>query len=167
MTNLIALIVGLTLAITPTTESKTVVTKIHEDDQITVLVNHEGEIKERILHGYDFKVPVVLSKNIPTETAVGKFVSRFSSVSGKTYYQFKSYDDTVWWSLTEDEIGFAPTEDKEYTLLYCNNGTTKENKSCECIPEWDCECEVYDDVFIEVYEKEIRFAKIEKKEEQK
>lgn len=154
MTKIIALVMALTFVTTPATESKTIVTKIHEDDQITVLVNYEGRIKERMLHGYDFNIPVVLSENIPTETTVGKFTGEFIDLDGKRYYQFKSHDDTVWWALTEDEIGFIPSLQKEYTLLYCDNGTTKENKPCDCIPEWECECEVYDDVFIEIYEEE-------------
>ena len=94
------------------------------------------------------------AENISTETAVGKFTSEFTEPNGKHYYQFKSCDDTVWWCLTEDEIGFIPSMDKKYVLLYCNNGTTKENKPCDCIAEWGCECEVYDDVFMEIYEEE-------------
>lgn len=95
----------------------------------------------------------VVTKMPETETTVGKFTSEFTD-NGKQYYQFKSHDDTVWWVLSESEIGFEPSMNKEYILSYCNNGTTKENKPCDCIPEWDCECEVYDDVFIEIYEEE-------------
>ena len=65
-----------------------------------------------------------------------------------TYYQFRSNDNEVWWLLTASEIGFIPDTTTEYTLTYNNNGTTKYNKSCDCLEEWDCECEVYDDVFI-------------------
>ena len=154
MVKLIASIMCLMLMTTPVTESKTIVTKIHEDDQITVLVNYRGKVREKMLHGYDFNVPVVLSENIPTETVVGKFTSEFTDLDGERYYQFKSHDDTVWWALRENEIGFKPSMDKEYALLYCNNETTKENKPCDCVPEWGCECEVYDDVFIEIYEEE-------------
>ncbi len=154
MVKLIASIMCLMLMTTPVTESKTIVTKIHEDDQITVLVNYRGKVREKMLHGYDFNVPVVLSENIPTETVVGKFTSEFTDLDGERYYQFKSHDDTVWWALREKEIGFKQSMDKEYALLYCNNGTTKENKPCDCVPEWECECEVYDDVFIEIYEEE-------------
>lgn len=154
MIKLIALIMSLALMTTPVTESKTVVTKIHEDDQITVLVNYKGRVKEKILHGYDFDIPVLLSENIPTETAIGKFKNELVDAYNRKYYQFRSYDDTVWWLLTEDEIGFKPSTEKEYALLYCNNGTTKANKSCDCLLEWECECELYDDVFIEIYEEE-------------
>ena len=152
MEKIIALLMALVCATTPVTETKTIVTKIHEDDQITVLTNYKGRVKERIMHGYDFNIPVMLSENIPTETADGKFTSEFTDNDGKRYYQFKSYDNTVGWVLSESEIGFEPSADKEYALLYCNNGTTKENKFCDCIQE--CECDVYDDVFIEIYEEE-------------
>lgn len=156
MTKLIALVMALTLTTIPAkeTENKTTVTKIHEDDQITVAVNYKGDVKERVLHGYDFNIPVVLHDDIPMETVVGKFTRESTEYDGKRYYQFKSNDDTVWWVLTEEEFGFKPVTEKEYALLYCNNGTTKENKPCDCIPEWECECEVYDDVFIEIYEEE-------------
>ena len=69
----------------------------------------------------------------------------------ETYYQFKSNDDTVWWALTEEEINFKPSTEKEYVLLYSDNGTTVENKNCNCLP--GCECEVYDDVFLGIFEK--------------
>ena len=48
------------------------------------------------------------------------------------------------------KIGFVPTTNAEYVLTYDNNGTTKENKPCDCDPELDCECEVYDDVLLSV-----------------
>ena len=72
-----------------------------------------------------------------------------------TYYQFKSYDNMVWWLLTADEIGFVPNEDTEYILIYDDNGTTMENKSevCDCPAEWECECELYDDIFWGVIKK--------------
>ena len=156
MEKLIALFMSLAFAITPATETKTIVTKIHEDDQITVLVKHDGKVREKVLHGYDFNIPILLAENIPTETVQGRFTNEITEQDGKQYYQFKSLDDTVWWCLTRTEIGFVPSLDKEYTLLYCNNGTTNKNKPCDCLTEWECECEVYDDVFIEIYEEEIK-----------
>ena len=154
MTKLISLIVALAFAVLPQTESKTTVSNINEDDQVAVLVKYKGEVKKRVLHRYDFNVPVILAEDIPTEVAVGKFTTDFLDSNGKQYYQFKSNDDAVWWALTEKEIGFKPVMEKEYALLYCNNGTTKQNKPCDCIPDWECECELYDDVFIEIYEEE-------------
>ena len=67
-----------------------------------------------------------------------------------TYYHFKSYDDKVWWYITEEQLGFIPKANTEYMLVYDENGTTSENKPCDCAPESECECEVYDDIFVEV-----------------
>lgn len=89
----------------------------------------------------------------------------------ETFYQFRSDDGKVRWSLTEEEIGFIPDTLQElierdifcagksisslseivwdeYILVYDNCGTTSENKLCDCLPEYECECEVYDDEFI-------------------
>lgn len=79
-------------------------------------------------------------------TVEGKFYGPFE----ETLYQFKSHDDSVWWLLSADEIGYVPDITKEYALTYDNNGTTAANKPCDCIPEWECECEVYDDEFISI-----------------
>ena len=67
-----------------------------------------------------------------------------------TYYQFRSYDCTVFWLLTADELGFVPNANKTYTLAYNDSGTTSENKPCNCDWEFHCECEVYDDILISV-----------------
>ena len=69
-----------------------------------------------------------------------------------TYYHFKSNDGSVWWDLTEYQMGFIPNGNTEYIFTYNNNGTTKANKPCDCDPEFECECEVYDDVFVSVRE---------------
>ena len=154
MKTLLTILLSLSMSIAPVSEFKTLVTKIHEDDQITVLVNYNGRVKENIVHGYDFNIPIKLSEEIPTEAAVGKFTSKYVEFDGKTYYQFKSNDNSVWWALTDTEIGFKPSMEKEYVLLYCDNGTTAENKDCGCLPEWECDCEVYDDIFFGVFESE-------------
>lgn len=66
-------------------------------------------------------------------------------------YQFRSDDDAIWWLLSAEEIGFVPVIlDQTYLLIYDNNGTTPEHKGCDCPPEDECECEVYDDVLIGV-----------------
>lgn len=93
----------------------------------------------------------MLSKNIVK--ADGKFHGKFESEDEEIYYQFKSNDDVVWWVLTENEIGFIPENNTEYILIYNNNGTTKDNKVCDCSEDYECECYVYDDVFIKVIEK--------------
>ena len=149
-----AILLSMALVLLPVKDYKTLVTKIHEDDQITILVNYKGHVKEKMIHGYDFEIPVLLSEEIPTELATGKFTCTFTDTKGNLYYQFKSYDNETWWALTEKEIGFKPSMEKEYVLLYCNNGTTKENKTCDCINEWDCDCDREDDVFLEIFEAE-------------
>ena len=89
-------------------------------------------------------------------TVSGKFYNNaeLTDTNGNedTYYQFKSNDNEVWWLLTEEEIGHIPNGNTEYALTYDNNGTTKANKPCDCTPELDCECEVYDDTFISIRE---------------
>ena len=151
MNKIIALILATLATSTVVTETKTVVTKIHEDDQITAKVSYNGNTKETTIHGYDFEIPITLHEEIPTQKVVGKFASKFEDVDGNTYYQFKSNDNSVWWALTAKEIGFTPSTEREYVLLYCDNGTTTENKPCDCIAELECECEVYDDVLLGVF----------------
>lgn len=86
----------------------------------------------------------------------GKFYSSYEAtdVNGNidTYYEFRSNDGSVWWDLAEYQIDFVPKENTEYVFTYDNNGTTKENKPCDCAPEIKCECEVYDDIFVSVKE---------------
>ena len=98
--------------------------------------------------------PETESETIET---VGKFYNNLDmkDINGNedTYYQFKSNDNETWWLLTEEEIGHIPNENTEYVLTYNNNGTTKENKPCDCDPELDCECELYDDVLLSVERK--------------
>lgn len=89
-------------------------------------------------------------------TTVGKFDETIdiTDTNGNTerHYHFKSNDNEVWWLLTESEIGFVPNENTEYMLTYDNKGTTKANKPCDCAPEFECECEVYDDEFVSIRE---------------
>lgn len=91
---------------------------------------------------------------------IGKFYGNLemtdSNGNEDTYYQFRSNDNEVWWVLTKEEIGHIPNGNTEYILTYNNNGTTKENKPCDCGSEIDCECEVYDDEFISVAIKTVK-----------
>lgn len=93
----------------------------------------------------DFNYPIAEGKQFPISTAIGSF----EWLDGRNWYQFKSYDNTVWWALTTDSIGFVPEANKTYILTYYNNGTTD---CTECAEEFECECEVYDDIFIAVKE---------------
>lgn len=95
---------------------------------------------------------LTFSMNSSVDFAVGRFTNGTRDIDGNMYYQFISYDNEVWWVLTEDQIGYIPSTEKNYYLVYSNNGTTAENKTCDCLKEWDCECEVYDDVFLAIYQ---------------
>lgn len=96
-------------------------------------------------------------EDLKVDTAVGEFMAEpFDMTSVETgetekFYQFRSYDDEVWWCLTEEDMGFVPEAGKAYVLAYYQNGTTKENH--ECPEEYDCDCYCYDDVFLGVYDR--------------
>lgn len=93
------------------------------------------------------------SSNANIESVTGIFDGSYEEidVNGNvdTYYYFKSEDNRVMWVLAESQVGFVPSTSTEYVLVYNNNGTTKENKSCDCVK---CECEIYDDTFVEIKE---------------
>lgn len=101
-------------------------------------------------------IPLVSYNNI--EKVDGKFYCDCEAIDDNgnkdTYYQFKSNDNKVWWMLTEEEIGFIPDNDTEYILTYNDNGTREDNRQCDCLVDWICECYVYDDVFMSIKEKE-------------
>ena len=79
----------------------------------------------------------------------GKFYGHYEATDSNgntdTYYDFRSDDGSVWWSLTEYQMGFVPKENTKYIFTYDNNGTK------DCSVE-DCECEVYDDTFVAIRE---------------
>ena len=138
-----AIILSVIVGLAPVKNYKTIVTKIHEDDQISILTSYKGSVREKMLHGYDFNVPVQLAEEIPVQKAVGKFINSYQEMETK-YFTFESYDKNVMWVLDESEIGFTPNLETEYILLYCDNGTDGNNQS-------------YDDIFIEVFEAESEF----------
>lgn len=90
--------------------------------------------------------------NANNVSVTGKFYGHHEAtdINGNTdtYYEFRSNDGSVWWDLTEYQMGFIPNGNTEYVFTYDNNGTTKENKPCDCAAEFECECEVYDDMFV-------------------
>lgn len=91
----------------------------------------------------DFNHSIAEGNKVPVSKAVGKF----EWFDGNDWYQFKSYDNTVWWALSTEDIGFTPEANKTYILSYYDNGTTD---CTECPEKFDCECEVYDDIFLAV-----------------
>ena len=92
---------------------------------------------------------IILAELSPNniETIEGKF---YDTNDDSGFYQFRSDDDSVWWVLTEEEIGEIPSFEENYTLTYSDRGTTECH---DCPEEWDCECELYDDEFIKIIRK--------------
>lgn len=141
------------------TEQKTsvIVDRIENNYAIVEAVQNDN-IKMIDLLLEDFNMPIAEGEKIPFTEVCGKFYSNMELTDSheKTdlYFQFKSNDNSVWWVLTAEEIGSIPSYEKEYNLIYFDNGTTAENKNCDCLPEWECECEVYDDLFLGITEVE-------------
>ncbi len=116
-----------------------------EDNNIAVIeVYHNGKSQVVDIPTEDFNKTIAEGEKISVSIAVGTF----EWLDGNDWYQFKSYDNTVWWALTTDDIGFVPDSNKTYTLLYHDNGTTD---CTECDEKYECECEVYDDVFLAIH----------------
>jgi hypothetical protein len=92
-------------------------------------------------------------KNPNIITKEGRFhhVDMFFDNSDELHCQFRSDDDEIWWILTESEINHIPNTEDKYILTYDNGGTPEQDLSiCGCLPEWECECHVYDDEFISI-----------------
>ena len=95
-------------------------------------------------------------EDLEVDVAVGTFSTNDFEITSpggvkEKYYQFKSYDNEVWWCLTEKDMGFIPEAGKPYVLAFYQNGTTKDNH--ECPEEYDCDCYCYDDIFLGVYDR--------------
>lgn len=110
-----------------------------EDNNIAVVeIYYKGNITTVDVPAEDFNEKVTEGTKLSASVAIGSF----NGCDDDEWYQFKSYDDTVWWALTTEDIGFTPEPNKTYTLIYYDNGTT------DCTTHNDCECEVYDDIFL-------------------
>ena len=149
MKTIITIITILTISnTTPTAVDTSVIVDRVEGNYAVVEVYCDGEIKMIDICQDDFNTAKVEKEKIKHSVVSGKFTCDFEDVDGNKYYQFKSNDNTVWWALTENEIGFIPTENLQYSLMYYDNGTT----DCfECPEIYNCECEVYDDIFLGVF----------------
>ena len=155
MSKLLAIILGLCVIIPSSAEpvelGQAVVDRIEGDYAVVEFSN--GETIEMLdILTEDINGEVSEGAEIPVISIGGKFYGDMICTDYKdiedTYYQFKSDDDTVWWILTAKEIGHVPNTDDKYTLYYANNGTVEESRVCDCLPEWDCECYLYDDIFL-------------------
>ena len=127
-----------------------------ENNYAVVEVVQNDEIKMVDLLLDDFNEPVREKTEINFTEVCGKFYNEVEATDTQgekiIYYQFRSNNNDVWWLLTAEEIGEIPSFETEYNLIYFDNGTTAENKNCSCLPDWDCECEVYDDLFLNIAE---------------
>jgi hypothetical protein len=131
-----------------------------EDNNIAIIATHyKNDYKMIDVSQEEFNTPIKEGQKINHEIVYGKFHGdgmEMQDIQGNSEicYQFKSYDNSVWWLLTVEEIGEIPDTTTEYALIYSNNGTTKENKTCNCLPEFECECELYDDIFLGIFKEE-------------
>ena len=163
MNTLFALLLSMGLVVSPAPKFFAEVDRTEDNDIAVTLVYVDRGYREDV---YVFDIPQVENDYEPTynewkedgedldiDVAYGTFYGGFYAVNNhgeKVYlYQFKSYDNNVWWCLEESEIGFRPTDGNQYALVYYQNGTTKENH--ECPEEYDCDCYSYDDIFLGVY----------------
>lgn len=127
-------------------DNKVVTTEIYINN------GNREDIYQFDIYESDFNFKVFEGEKLTPDISIGTFTGKYTSWDGtkySTYYEFRSYDNTSWWDLEEKDIGFIPIEGKRYTLVSYNNGTTKENHDCP--EEYDCECYLYDDVFLGVY----------------
>lgn len=125
-----------------------------EGDYAVVEFSKGDTIKMLDILADDINGKVSEGMKIPVIGIEGKFYGDTICTDNKgiedTYYQFRSDDDSVWWILTAEEIGHIPNTEDKYKLYYTDNGTVKETPVCDCLPEWECECYLYDDIFFAI-----------------
>ena len=159
MLKLMAWLVSLGLVVAPTPTVTSEVDRTEDGDFAVTLVYVDRGYREDY---YQFDIPQEDfnerkedGEDLDVDVAVGYFMGDTfelmdSDMKKDMYYQFKSYDDEVWWCLTEEDIGFKPEQGKSYLLAFYQNGTTVENH--ECPEEYECDCYCYDDIYLGVYE---------------
>ena len=152
MKSIIAFLTTLSLIATPNANQTKVIVDRVEDGVVSIEVSYRDERHMYDVLESELNESVNDCDRLDFTEVKGKFYNSLEAKNYKnelrTLYQFRSNDNEVWWLLTEEEIGEVPSENNEYTLIYFDNGTTENNKSCDCLPEWDCECELYDDIFL-------------------
>lgn len=160
--NLVALIMAVFTGVTPAVQTTPAdpsifaeVDRTEDGDFAVTLVYVNDDVYVFDIPQSDFNTRKADGEDLNIDTAVGEFSSNdfmMTSPDGvkEKFYQFKSYDNEVWWCLTEDDMGFIPETGKKYTLVFYQNETTQQTH--ECPPEYECDCYCYDDVFLGVYE---------------
>lgn len=130
-----------------------------KDNVIITTISVEKDNNTNLYHfeinKFDFNSPKTIGEKLKINTTLGYFMPESFLAEDKDgkvveLYQFKSFDNEIWWSLTKVELGFVPNSSKKYTLVYYQNDTTKDNHTCN--PKYDCECYLYDDLFLGCYE---------------
>lgn len=153
MNKFLTVIFAAIMGLVPISSPKAVVDRV-ENNFAVVEFSKDNAIKYLDIPIDDLNGKITEGMEIPVIAVEGNFYGDMICADYKgaedTYYQFKSDDNTVWWVLTAEEIGHIPNTTDKYILYYTDNGTTKESQVCDCLPEWDCECYLYDDIFFHI-----------------
>lgn len=160
MNTIITLLLSLGLFVTPVPKYNAVVTEVSDRATVSITVDkgYRADVYEFNFpteeNSYEAHIPnAYVGKMLNPIASYGTFQSSWQGINylgeKETLYLFKSYDDSLWWSLTETDMGFIPEYGRAYVLLYDENVDTKENHKCD--PELDCDCYAYDDLFLGVY----------------
>ena len=161
MNTIISLFLSWGLLITPVPKYNAQITEIENDRAVVEVIVDKGYRADEYLfnfptkeNSYEAHIPnPYIGKMLNPISTYGTFQSSWQGINylgeTETLYQFKSYDDSLWWSLTEADLGFIPEYGRSYALLYDENVDTKENHKCD--PALDCDCYAYDDLFLGVY----------------
>lgn len=156
MIKLFAIILGICVIIPSSPKTVTdgcaIVDRI-EGDYAVVEFSKGEAIKMLDIPVEDINGGVSEGMEIPVLSAEGKFYGDIIYTDNQgvedVYYQFGTYDNS-YWILTYEEIGHIPNTKDIYTLYYTDNGTTRDTKVCDCSLELDCECYLYDDIFMHI-----------------
>lgn len=154
MAKILAAILGLIMVASSPVSSDNhakIVVDHFEGDFAVVEFSNDTTVKTLGILADEINGEIMEGMEIPVTAVEGKFYGDLTCKNYQgienVYYQFRSDNDTVWWVLTIEEIGHIPNADDKYILYYTDNGTVKGDPVCDCLPEWDCECYLYDDIF--------------------
>lgn len=158
MRELVSLLLSLGLWVSPLPTVTSEVDRTEDNNMAVTMVYVDRGYREDCyqfdIHQDDFNEWKHPGEDLEVDTAIGTFYGnmKMTNPDGKEeyYFQFKSYDNEVWWCLTEEDIGFIPDRGADYMLVFYQNGTTKDNH--ECPEEYECDCYCYDDIYLGVYE---------------